>query len=427
MSFKETEIGLIPNDWELKKLMDAVVINMGQSPKSEFYNTTSEGVPFMQGRTTFGEKFHSIDTWCTDPKKFAQKNDVLMSVRAPVGDVNIATMDLCIGRGLCSLRMKNGNNEYLYYLLKNYINIIISKESGTVFGSINKTSIETLKLPFPSLKEQKAIAHILSTLDDKIEVNNQINKTLENIAQTIFKQWFVDFEFPNGAGEPYKSSGGEMVESELGMIPKGWEVTKLDEICNFISGYSYKGNELVASNNAMITIKNFDRNGGFKLDGYKEISISDRVKDKHFVSIFDILVAHTDLTQNAEIIGNPILVTNTMSYKKIIFSMDTVKVDPIIENYRFYIYGLLLDSNFKGYALGNMNGTTVLHLSKKALPDYKFVKASNDLIERYNYLVKPLYEKIINIYSENIALNKLRDSLLPKLMSGEIRVPIEEN
>ena len=74
-----------------------------------------------------------------------------------------------------------------------------------------------------------------------------------------------------------------------------------------------------------------------------------------------------------------------------------------------------------------MNGTTVLHLSKKALPDYKFVKASNDLIERYNYLVKPLYEKIINIYSENIALNKLRDSLLPKLMSGEIRVPIEEN
>ena len=116
-----------------------------------------------------------------------------------------------------------------------------------------------------------------------------------------------------------------------------------------------------------------------------------------------------------------------MSYKKIIFSMDTVKVDPIIENYRFYIYGLLLDSNFKGYALGNMNGTTVLHLSKKALPDYKFVKASNDLIERYNYLVKPLYEKIINIYSENIALNKLRDSLLPKLMSGEIRVPIEEN
>ena len=76
------------------------------------------------------------------------------------------------------------------------------------------------------------------------------------------------------------------MESELGMIPKGWKVTKLDEICNFISGYSYKGNELVASNNAMITIKNFDRNGGFKLDGYKEISISDRVKDKHFVSIY---------------------------------------------------------------------------------------------------------------------------------------------
>ena len=361
---------------------------------------------------------------------YLEKNDVLITlVGNGIGNVSMApNSKSVIIQNTIGLRTNKDNcNTFLYYLLLFYQDEIKNFNRGTSQPSIKKTDLFNLIISLPPLPEQKAIANILSTLDEKIEVNNQINKTLENIAQTIFKQWFVDFEFPNGAKEPYKSSGGEMVESELGMIPKGWEVTKLDEICNFISGYSYKGNELVASNNAMITIKNFDRNGGFKLDGYKEISISDRVKDKHFVSIFDILVAHTDLTQNAEIIGNPILVTNTMSYKKIIFSMDTVKVDPIIENYRFYIYGLLLDSNFKGYALGNMNGTTVLHLSKKALPDYKFVKASNDLIERYNYLVKPLYEKIINIYSENIALNKLRDSLLPKLMSGEIRVPIEEN
>lgn len=84
-----------------------------------------------------------------------------------------------------------------------------------------------MPINLPCLDEQKAIAHILSTLDEKIEVNNEINKTLEKIAQAIFKQWFVDFEFPNEDGEPYQSSGGEMVESELGLIPKGWEVGNL--------------------------------------------------------------------------------------------------------------------------------------------------------------------------------------------------------
>ena len=388
----------------------------------DFYNGKKR--PDLEGKVpVYGG--NGILDYCNNSNSDGE-SIIIGRVGAYCGNVNYTNEKCWISDNAILIKSKKDfDSKFLYYNLvyKDLHNL----RTGSSQPLLTQNTLKKVKINCPPLSEQKAIAHILSTLDEKIEVNNQINKTLENIAQTIFKQWFVDFEFPNGAGEPYKSSGGEMVESELGMIPKGWEVTKLDEICNFISGYSYKGNELVASNNAMITIKNFDRNGGFKLDGYKEISISDRVKDKHFVSIFDILVAHTDLTQNAEIIGNPILVTNTMSYKKIIFSMDTVKVDPIIENYRFYIYGLLLDSNFKGYALGNMNGTTVLHLSKKALPDYKFVKASNDLIERYNYLVKPLYEKIINIYSENIALNKLRDSLLPKLMSGEIRVPIEEN
>jgi type I restriction enzyme S subunit len=230
LSFKETEIGLIPKDWNLFELKDKVNITMGQSPKSKFYNSDGIGIPFMQGRKTFGSKYHTIDTWCTDPKRLAKKGDVLMSVRAPVGDVNIAINDLCIGRGLASLRMYNGNNEFLFYLLRNYVDKITSRETGTVFGSINKKGIETLKLPFPSNSEQKAIANILSTLDEKIEVNNKINKTLEKMAQTIFKHWFVDFEFPNENGEPYKSSGGEMTHSELGMIPKGWKVRTIKEI-----------------------------------------------------------------------------------------------------------------------------------------------------------------------------------------------------
>ncbi|MDK0957537.1 restriction endonuclease subunit S [Clostridium perfringens] len=244
MSFKETEVGRIPIDWEVDELSNKVDLVMGQSPKSEFYNDKGIGMPFMQGRTTFGEKYHYINTWCTDIKRVGIKNSVLMSVRAPVGDVNIATEDICIGRGLASLNMKNKNNEFLYYLLKNYSGLLISKESGTVFGSINKAGIEKLVLPFPSNSEQKAIAKILSDLDEKIEVNNKINKNLEEMAQAIFKQWFVDFEFPNEEGKPYKSSGGEMVESELGMIPKGFKIGFLrDYVDNILGGDWGKENE----------------------------------------------------------------------------------------------------------------------------------------------------------------------------------------
>src|SRR5699024_7830849 len=114
--------------------------------------------------------------------------------------------------------------------------LVKSRIEGSVIPHLYQKDLVALKLPLPDLSEQKAISKILRTLDDKIEVNNQINKTLENMAQAIVKQWFVDFEFPNEEGEPYKSSGGEMVESELGMIPKGWEVKGLDEIAEFLNG-----------------------------------------------------------------------------------------------------------------------------------------------------------------------------------------------
>lgn len=147
--WRETELGLIPAEWEYSELKDKVEVIMGQSPKSEYYNSNQQGMPFLQGRKTFGEKFPQIDTWCINPIKVAQKGDVLLSVRAPVGDLNISNQNICIGRGLASLRMKNGNNEFLYYLLKNYRSFLLNKQSGTVFGSINKNDIENLKLPFP--------------------------------------------------------------------------------------------------------------------------------------------------------------------------------------------------------------------------------------------------------------------------------------
>lgn len=321
------------------------------------------------------------------------------------------------------------NQKYLYYLLKS--NSFKEYIVGTAQGSANQASItqkdiKNFKYNIPNLNEQKAIAKVLSDLDEKIETNNKINKTLEEMAQAIFKQWFVDFEFPNEEGKPYKSSGGEMVESELGKIPKGWVVTSLNDIVDIFNGYSYKGKELSESKDAMITIKNFDRNGGYKVDGLKEILISDKVKPHHYVEINDIVVAHTDLTQGAEIIGNPILVHSKGKYDKLIMSMDTVKVkSKIKEINNELLYFILKDYRFKQYALGYVNGTTVLHLSKSTIPQYNIaVPTDKSLMIQLGNCLSSVMRKVSNNVKENEKLISIRDTLLPKLMSGEIRVPL---
>ncbi|SDA73666.1 Type I restriction modification DNA specificity domain-containing protein, partial [Methanobrevibacter millerae] len=152
---------------------------MGQSPKSEFYNENQEGMPFLQGNKTFGDKYPSFELYTTSIKKVAKKTSVLMSVRAPVGDLNIASEDICIGRGICSIDMKNKNNEFLYYLIKANIPQLINKESGTVFGSINKNDIETFEISTPTnLELQNKITFILKSIDDKIHVLKKLNKNL---------------------------------------------------------------------------------------------------------------------------------------------------------------------------------------------------------------------------------------------------------
>lgn len=174
----------------------------------------------------------------------------------------------------------------------------------------------------------------------------------------------------------------------------------------------------------MATIKNFDRNGGFKLDGYKEIIPSSKLKHEHHVELFDTLVAHTDLTQNAEVIGNAEPVLSLSGYDDIIFSMDVVKVVPDNSTIsKFLIAAILQTQEFKDHCLGYVNGTTVLHLSKKALPEYALMLPSDFTILRpLDDVVSSMYKQMALNIDESVRLATLRDSLLPKLMSGELDV-----
>ena len=166
------------NNWKKVRLSVLADIAMGQSPKSDFYNSKGDGLPFLQGNRTFGDKYPTFDTWTTFVTKEAEVGDVIMSVRAPVGDINITPLKMCLGRGVCGLRHKQGAQEFLYYLLRANKENLINRENGTVFGSINKTDISNLEVQVPSLREQIQIGLTLKAIDDKIENNKKINHHL---------------------------------------------------------------------------------------------------------------------------------------------------------------------------------------------------------------------------------------------------------
>lgn len=277
---------------------------------------------------------------------------------------------------------------------------------------------ETL-LPIPTLEKQQEIVREYNTIQNRIALNNQLISKLEETAQAIYKQWFVDFEFPNDNGKPYKSNGGKMLESELGEIPEDWEVINLSKYCDFINGYSYKGDELKQSKTAMISIKNFDKNGGFKTEGLKEI-IPDKIRLNCHINVGEVLVAHTDLTQGI-IIGNPIIVMNKSVYDNLIFSMDTVKVLSLKKEIsNCLLYSLLKDKRFKEFSLGFVNGSTVMHLSKSALLDYKIYLPNNlNLIKQLSFKLDKVLNYQINLHNDIEKLQELKDLLLAKMTRVE--------
>jgi len=294
--------------------------------------------------------------------------------------------------------------KYLYYImslidLNNY-------NEGTTIPSLRTETLNRLEFDIPDLEEQRKILSCLNPIDEKIELNNAINNNLLEQIKTICTAWLSEYK-------PFD-----------GVMPSDWVETPLSDIAEFISGYSYKGTELTDSTIAMATIKNFDRKGGFKLDGYKEIIPSSKLKESQHAELFDTLVAHTDLTQNAEVIGNAELVMSKSGYDDIVFSMDLVKVLPKKDGVsKFLIAAILQDKKFKAHCLGYVNGTTVLHLSKKALPEYKLLLPSDfSTLKPLDEVVTALYKQVSSNISENTYLEELRESLLPKLMSGELDV-----
>ena len=363
-------------------------------------------------------------------KKSIQKGDILFSEIRPKNKrfayIDFDAKDFVVSTKLMVLRRKSSliDNKFLYKLLTsdrmlNYLQHIAEGRSGT-FPQITFSELKNIDILLPSIQEQIAIAKTLDDLDEKIEINNKINKKLEEMAQAIFKQWFIDFEFPNEDGNPYKSSGGEMVESELGMIPNGWRVKLLKDYCDVKKGLSYKGKHLVEDGVPMINLGNVNPGGGFRSDKCK--FYDGDFKEQHTVKAGDIIIANTDMTQDRVILGSPILVpdfkTESIIFTHHLFAFRNLKIP------KSFLYYYLKSKSFRERAESYATGTTVLAISRDSVLNINFVKANNEVLNKFDLITKSILDRIKNNNLEIEKLQKLRDTLLPKLMSGEIRVPI---
>jgi len=232
-SFKQTEIGWIPEEWEVKSIGEVADVIGGGTPSTKNQEFWDGDIPWITPKDLSSLNFRYIKRGernitkkglDNSSAKLLPEGTVLLTTRAPVGYLAIAAKELATNQGFRSLIPKNKIlSEFLFYLLKKNVEILKSNAGGSTFGELSGSRLKELEFPIPPLTEQRAIAKILSDLDAKIELNQQMNKTLEEIGRAIFKHWFIDFDFPNEEGKPYKSSGGEMVyNEELGKeIPKG--------------------------------------------------------------------------------------------------------------------------------------------------------------------------------------------------------------
>lgn len=203
-------------------LNDIAEIVMGQSPSGKTCNKSGIGVPLLNGPTEFGNRHPYPVQYTTDPKKLAQSGDLLFCVRgSTTGRMNWADQEYAIGRGVAAIRSHNGNDlaPFVRASIELQLPKLLNITSGSTFPNVSSSQLQNLPIYIPPLPTQRRIAQILGRLDDKIEVNRRINRTLEAMAQALYKQWFVEFG-------PFQD--GPFVESEVGLIPEGWGIKPLE-------------------------------------------------------------------------------------------------------------------------------------------------------------------------------------------------------
>lgn len=303
-------------------------------------------------------------------------------------------------------------------------------------ASLNQATIGRLPIALPAIGEQKRIADVLEAFDDRITLLRETNATLEAIAQALFKSWFVDFEpvHARARGEQLAGLAPEVAtlfsdsfeESALGMIPRGWKVVSVGDVAEVVKGKSYSSKDLVDSHDtALVTLKSFERGGGFRLDGFKPYSGA--YKPSQVVVPGDLIIAYTDVTQAAELIGKPAIVVGVENHQTLVASLDVGIVRPVEDNVsRQFLYGLFRTEPFQNHTFAHTSGTTVLHLAKDGVGSFEFACPPVELVKAFTEIADSLAERRQTNIDQMRTLANLRDTLLPRLISGQLRLPDAE-
>jgi len=410
--FKRTEIGMIPEDWEVLRMCDLVKINENTISKHypdkiiEYIDTSS-----VDNGRLIGTQILNLKEAPSRAKRIVKDNDVLISTVRPnlkhFYFIHKSKRNLVASTGFAVISAKSINPKFLYYYLTtdtytNYLSAIADAHTST-YPSFNPDIIEDSFCPVPNEDEQSAISKILSDLDSKIELNQRMNNALEAIGQALFKLWFIDFEFPNEKGEPYKSSGGKMVDSEMGEIPKGWGVGKLGEIAE-----NFDSKRVPLSSRERDPIKG-------KFPYYGAASIMDYINKYIFDGVYLLMGEDGTVIDDNE---HPILqyVWGRFWVNNHAHVLRGKGVFPTE-----YLFVLLKNMNIKHIVTGAVQPK----INQANLNSIKIILPNNKILALFSNMISHLFNRYRVCQDEINHLISVRDSLLPKLMSGQIRVPVE--
>jgi type I restriction enzyme S subunit len=330
-----------------------------------------------------------------------------------------------INQALLRIRLNNEiiDDNYFFYLFKELISKRITSGSGdsTIPNFPALEVIKNIEFELPDLFIQKKIGSILSDLDAKIELNNRINSELEAMAKTLYDYWFVQFDFPDANGKPYKSTGGKMVwNKELKReIPEGWEVDELKNWIEIERGISYKSGDIQDKGTPMINLNSFYLDGSYKSKGIKYFN--NTFSNNKITNANDLVIAITDVTRNADIIGKAFIVPDIFD-SNILISCDVAKIIPNEKLDKYYLMMLFNSDYYHEYIKGFATGTIVLHLNLNGMGWFNTALPPKSILNQFSNLIKSMESKKCVTIKENQELASLRDWLLPMLMNGQVSV-----
>lgn len=417
-------------------LNEIAEITTGFAFKSKEFNTEGKGVRLIRGKNVSTD----FVRWGDDTRYWSGDTSNLENLFLQVDDIVIGMDGSKIGHNYARIKQtdlpallvqrvarlrSNGkiNQKLLYYYINNndFTRYIMNVKTGTSIPHISAKQILNYEINLPTIRAQENIVSLIEPLVEKIELNKKMINNLEQISQTLFKQWFIDFEFPNEEGKPYKSSGGAMVESELGEIPGNWNIKDLKSVLKTVIDYRGKtpkklGSEWIESGIPAISAKNIKNKTLVNTDKIKYISRETYLKWMQTkLESEDIL-----LTSEAPL-GETFYLAEKEEYC-LSQRLYALRANRNIIN-STYLWELVNSDLFQNYLQGKATGSTVQGIRQKELMKIPVMVPEERILESFERLVKPLLKKNYCLAKENNTLSEIRDTLLPKLLSGEIEIP----